>query len=209
MRKNFLPMTLQLFAEPDGGSAGAGENSGQQTAGNAGKENAPAFDYEKIASIIAGKQSVTEDTVLKSYFKRQGMSKEEMDDAINAFKEKRKANEPDPNALQEQITQAQKAATQAVIEKDGLLLGIEMGLDAKTVPYILKMADTTAVVKEDGMIDQDKLKEAINKVITDIPALKPGSDTGHGFMQVGSGGDGGQAGSDQGSIIAGIFGNSK
>ena len=31
--------------------------------------NALAFDYDKLASLITGKQSVTEDTVLKSYLR--------------------------------------------------------------------------------------------------------------------------------------------
>ena len=43
--------------------------------------NAPAFDYDKLASLITGKQSVTEDTVLKSYFKEQGLSADEMKDS--------------------------------------------------------------------------------------------------------------------------------
>ena len=34
---------------------------------------APTFDYDKLASLINGKQSVAEDTVLKSYFKEQGL----------------------------------------------------------------------------------------------------------------------------------------
>lgn len=39
---------------------------------------APTFDYDKLANLINGKQSVTEDTVLKSYFKEQGLSADEM-----------------------------------------------------------------------------------------------------------------------------------
>lgn len=31
-------------------------------------QQTPSFDYDKLASLITGKQSVTEDTVLKSYF---------------------------------------------------------------------------------------------------------------------------------------------
>ena len=48
------------------------------------QQTAPEFDYEKLASIITGKQSVTEDTVLKNYFKQQGLSKEEIETAISS-----------------------------------------------------------------------------------------------------------------------------
>ena len=50
----------------------------QQAAQNAAANNAaaqaaaPAFDYEKLASIVAGKQAVTENTVVKSYLSQQG-----------------------------------------------------------------------------------------------------------------------------------------
>lgn len=57
--------------------------------------NAPAFDYDKLASLITGKQSVTEDTVLKSYFKEQGLSADEMKEAIGAFKKQKAKNTPD------------------------------------------------------------------------------------------------------------------
>lgn len=57
--------------------------------------NAPAFDYDKLASLITGKQSVTEDTVLKSYFKEQGLSADEMKEAIGAFKKQKAENTPD------------------------------------------------------------------------------------------------------------------
>lgn len=210
MRKQKLRMNLQLFADPNSGQGGEGSQSGgagSQSGGADGQQSGQQqFDYEKIASLIAGKQSVAEDTVLKNYFKQQGMSKEEMDSAISAFKRKRKEETPDPNALQEQIAQAQNAALHATIEKDGFMIGVNMGLDVKTIPYIIKMADLTEVAKEDGTVDQDKLKEAMNKVIADIPALKPNMDEGHGFRQVGSGG--GAGGGDQSGVLAGIFGNS-
>lgn len=60
-----------------------------------GNPPAPAFDYDKLASLITGKQSVTEDTVLKSYFKEQGLSADEMKQAIGAFKEQKAKNTPD------------------------------------------------------------------------------------------------------------------
>ena len=106
--------------EGDGGTGGTG--GAEPPAGGNPPQQAPAFDYEKLASIITGKQSVTEDTVLKSYFKQQGLSQEEMKQAIDAFKAEKAKNQPDPTALQAQAQQAQAAALQAEMEKESLLM---------------------------------------------------------------------------------------
>ena len=47
------------------------DNQNQNSAGAGGStaSGAPEFDYEKLAALISGKQTVTEDTVLKSYFR--------------------------------------------------------------------------------------------------------------------------------------------
>lgn len=110
-----FPMNLQLFAESSSGAAGGG--TGQQSGAGTG----PQFDYEKLASLIAGKTSVTEDTVLKSYFKQQGLSQEEMAQAIQAFKAQKVASQPDVGALQSQAAQAQAQARQIQSENAAIL----------------------------------------------------------------------------------------
>ena len=86
-----IPMNIQLFADGDGGAAGGTGDGGTPPAGS----QAPQFDYDKLASLIAGKQTVTEESVLKGYFKQQGLSKEQMDQAIADFKQQQAANQPD------------------------------------------------------------------------------------------------------------------
>lgn len=71
----------------------------QKTQQGTTQQTTPEFDYDKLASLIAGKQTVTEDTVLKSYFKQQGLSEDEMKQAINSFKETKAKNTPDVSAL--------------------------------------------------------------------------------------------------------------
>lgn len=78
---------------------------------------APAFDYDKLASLINGKQSVAEDTVLKSYFKEQGLSADEMKQAIGAFKEQKAKNTPDIAKIQSDLENSNKAKLLAEIEK--------------------------------------------------------------------------------------------
>ena len=65
-----LSMNLQTFAE--GGTADGGGGSGAEGGTPpTGTQQTPQFDYDKLASLIAGKQSVTEESVLKGYFKQQ------------------------------------------------------------------------------------------------------------------------------------------
>lgn len=86
---------LQIFAEDGAGTDGGSQGAGTQSTG-AGTDGGSqgAIDYEKLAQIIAGKQSATEDSVIRGYLKQQGLSKDEMDAAVSAFKEAKAKNDP-------------------------------------------------------------------------------------------------------------------
>lgn len=180
-----LPLNLQFFAGEDEGS----ENQNQQTQQQNTQQNtqAPAIDYEKLASIVNGKQSVTEDSVLKSFFKNQGLSQEEMTQAIATYKTEKAKNTPDINALQTQAAEAQKVAQQASLEKDATLEALALGLDSKTIPYVLKLANLSEAMGEDGKVNTETLKNAINKVLEDVPQLKPDQQAQKGFQIGGQG----------------------
>ena len=74
------------------------------------------FDYDKLAGIVSGAQTVKEEAVLKNYFKQQGLSQEEVTQAISQFKAQKEANTPDNQALEEKLTQAQTVAQAAQID---------------------------------------------------------------------------------------------
>lgn len=192
-----VPMNLQKFAgggSGDGGAAGASGADGGTSP--AGAQQTPQFDYDKLASLIAGKQTVTEESVLKGYFKQQGLSKEQMDQAIASFKQQQAANQPDVAGMKNQITEtqnqltaAQAAAQAAKVETAATMMAVSLGLDAKTIPYVLKMADLSQAVGQDGKINEETLKTALNTVLEAVPALKPQADGKTGFTQIGTGGN--------------------
>ena len=137
-----LPMNLQTFAEGETGDGSAAGGTGSEGGTPPAGSQTPQFDYDKLASLIAGKQTVTEETVLKGYFKQQGLSKEQMDQAIAAFKQQQAANTPDVVGLQNQITEtqnqltaAQAAVQQAQVESAATMMAVTLGIDAKTIPY--------------------------------------------------------------------------
>lgn len=194
-------MNLQLFAEAEGGAGGtepSATGQGQQTPPAGGQQlAAPQIDYAKIQTMLEGTLAAKEDTALKAYFKQQGLSQEEAEQAMTAFKQQKAAQQPDVNAIQAQAAQAQAAAQKAQIENAAILAAVGMGLDAKTIPYVLKMADLSQTMGQDGKINEETLKTALNKVLEDVPALKPQASGITGFVQVGaSGGTGQQATTD-------------
>lgn len=131
---------------------------------------------------MAGKQTVAEDTVLKNYFRNQGMTEEEMKQAIAVFKQQKAASQPDVKEIQEQLAKAQAESQRAAIENAAIMEAVGMGLDAKTIPYILKMADLSNAVGQDGKTSQENIKNAINKVLEDVPQLKPAAAENKGFQ---------------------------
>ena len=163
-------------------------------------QQTPSFDYDKLASLITGKQSVTEDTVLKSYFKVQGLSADEMKQAIGAFKEQKAKNTPDFAKMQSEVESANNAKLTAEVNQSATLEAVKQGVDVASIPYVLKMADFSAV-STDGKINTEKLTEAVKKVLDDVPALKKTADNSAGVQKIGGDGNGTSDGTKPNSSV--------
>lgn len=163
----------------------AGASAAQQNQSNQ-QGTAPAIDYGKIQQMLDGTLEAKENTALKAYFKQQGLSQDEVEQAIAVFKQLKAANTPDVGAMQAQVTQAQTAARQAQIESAAVMAAVGLGVDAKTIPYVIKMADLSQVVGQDGKINEETMKAALSKVLEDVPGLKPQAAGTTGFVQVGA-----------------------
>ena len=177
-----MPMNIQFFAE-SGGDGGNGNPQGGQTPPQdapAGQQP-PQIDYAKIQQMLEGTLAAKEDTALKAYFKQQGLSQQEAEQAMSAFKAEKAKNQPDVGALQDQLAQSQKATRDALIQSAATMAAVSLGIDAKTVPYVLKMADLSQAMDEDGKLNEEAIKNALNKVLEDVPALKPQAQQASGF----------------------------
>lgn len=161
-------------------------NEQTEQQGEGQQSQSESIDYDKLASLIEGKQKVTEETVIKSYLKQQGLSQEEMAEAIKTFKDKREAEKPDVDGMRKQIADLQAQIAQDNLDRVATDEALKLGLDSKSMPYVKKMADLTKVFKADGTIDTDLVSKALNQVLTDIPALKPTAKENKGFMVGGS-----------------------
>lgn len=180
----------------------------QTQATQAQGQQAPVIDYTKIQQMLEGTLAAKENTALKAYFTQQGLSQEEMDQAIAAFKQQKAAQQPDVGAIQQQLTQAQAIAQQAQLQSAATMAAVSLGIDTKTIPYVLKMADLGQVMGQDGKINDETLKTALNKVLEDIPALKPQATGPTGFVQVGAA-SGGQTQQTVDTELDRIFGVKK
>lgn len=201
MFKNFkckLPMNLQFFAEADGGNGGGGnlQDQNSQQPQQSAQQSAVQIDYAKIQQMLDGTLAAKEDTALKAYFKQQGLSQEDAEQAMSTFKTEKVKNQPDVNDMQSQLSKAQLAAQKAMVENAATIASVGLGIEVKTIPYILKMADLSQVMGEDGKISDEILKNALNKVLDDVPALKPQPEKAKGFVQVGTGDSGQQPATD-------------
>lgn len=167
------------------------------------------IDYDKIASLVEGKQKVAEDQVLKGYFKQQGLSAEEMASAIDMFKKDKASRVPDIDALKGQITEkdtliaeANKKWLQAEVNLEAYRIAPSLGVDPTTLPYVLKMADTSKATAE-GKVDTDALKEAIEAVLNDVPQLKVNPEVNNKGFKIGADNDAPKASQAE---LAKIFG---
>ena len=154
----------------------AQNTTGQQTNQNANQPSAGAIDYAKIQEMIDGRNAKTEDSILKSYFQKQGLSAEEMESAITTFKAQR---ESQANQQNRELSDAQNSLKTEQLKNQKLQISLkaygfvdELNIDNKTMPYLLKMADFSNCVDKDGKVNDDSLKQALQKVIDDVPRLK-------------------------------------
>lgn len=174
---------------------------------------APSFDYEKVASILDGKIKATEDSVLKGYAKQQGLTGDEMNEAIEMFKKEKASRQPDVNALNKtiedkdaEIIEVQSRALYAETQIEAMGMATELGVEAKTIPFLMRAADLTSVITE-GQVDKEKLKESLENVLKEIPQLKVEKEDKPSGFKIGA--DTSKQESATNEELAKIFGVSK
>ena len=184
--QNLMPLNIQFFAE-DGGANPAVATGSNATTTNT---NSTGIDYDKIQGMIDSRNQRNEDSILKSYFQKQGLSEEEMNQAISTFKTQKEENSKkqvvDNQNLQNQLNESNLKYQKLQIESEAFKQAIDLNVDTKTIPYLIKLADFNGCIDDKGAITSDKVKEALNKVLTDVPSLKAKEDNGTAGVTVGA-----------------------
>ena len=159
MRK--LTMNLQLFADGgEGGSGGQGQGAGT---GNGGQGGTAGYTYDQLEEIATSRAEKASRAALADFFRKQGMSEEEITTAINDYKTKQKQNQPDVAAVQRERDEANRKLQQ--YENEKVLTG--MKVRAEDLDYVIFKVNALVTDKKD-------FKTAAQEWLKDNPRYKDG-----------------------------------
>lgn len=166
MRKR---MYLQLFEDGTGaGSNGQGENNAgngngnQRNAGETG--NQATFSYAQAEEIAQARAERAERSALKSYFQQQGMSEDQVTQAIADYKAQQKKNQPNVTQMQQDLADARNEVQQMKNEKFLASKGVKTD-DLDYVLYkVSKMTD-----------EKTSFEKAADKYLKENPRFTSGS----------------------------------
>ena len=183
-------MMLQLFDDGagagsggQGGNAGTG-NGGQGSAGGAsGAQGTGTYTYEQLEEIASSRAEKSERAALANFFRSQGMTEDEVTQAIAKFKTDRAASQPNVAQLQQQLADSQKEVQQMKNEKFLSGKGVKVD-DLDYVTYkVSKMVD-----------DKTTFEKAAEKFLKENPRFAGGgsyriADSSAGNASNGAGGN--------------------
>lgn len=131
------------------------------------------IDYDKIAEAIANRSSAAEESALRGFFKSEGLSDEEVKQAVAEFKTNKKAKE---NAEQEKLNEIIKQ-NQNYKEKEKMSLitsnakEVAEELDVKEDKFdkLMKLSNIDKFTKEDGSVNKEAIKAEFEEQLKDLP----------------------------------------
>ena len=167
------------------------DNNTQAQGGNcaintqASNDGKSVIDYDKIQSMIDKGVQQKENAILKSYFEQQGMSEDEIKTAIGDYKSKKQTQAQEQAGelakLQNANTELQSRLTNELLSKQAFNDCLDLGVDKNTIPYVIKSADFKDAIDDKGEIKADKVREAVEQVLKDVPAFKGTSNDDKGI----------------------------
>ena len=107
MKKRYF--YLQLFADGgDGGTGGSGGSGNGGQGGSAGEKGGTTYSYEQAEQIAEARAEHASRAALAKYFEQQGMSQDEITAAIQDYKAKKAASQPNVAAITQERDDARK-----------------------------------------------------------------------------------------------------
>lgn len=198
-------MNLQIFEDGGAGSGSAGGQGGSAGAGNGGQNGnaggasgahvTGTYTYEQAEEIANARANKAERTALADFFRKQGMTEEEVTQAIHDFREQKAKRQPNTEQMQHDLDEALKENARMKNEK----ILAEKGVRSEDLDYV--------IFKVEKMVDEKTdFKKAAEKYLKENPRFA-GSGRGTGTYRVSTGsqssGTGGE-GSSNDSINAAI-----
>ena len=129
----YKKMDLQLFEDGAGAAPGnQGGNAGGNNNGAQGSTGA-AYSFEQAEEIANVRAQRAEQAALRSYFQQQGMTQEEVTQALTQFKQQREAQKPNVSLIEKERDEARREL-EAYRQKDILK---KHGVDARYEDFVL------------------------------------------------------------------------
>ena len=157
---------------------------GGNSAGNTQTQTA-GVDYDKIQAMIDKGTTQKENAILKSYFEQQGMSEDDVKTAISDWKSRKQtqaqAQTDSFNKLKESNKALQERLTQELLNKQAFSDCLDLGIDKNTIPHVIKCADFTDAINENGEVNAEKVRASVEQVLKDVPAFKSSANEKQGF----------------------------
>lgn len=184
MRKKHFD--LQLFTDGGGegsgtGSAGTAGSNGNGGQSNAGGSSGATYSYEQAEQIAEARADRATKAALSDYFKRQGMSEEEVTAALADFRAKKAASQPNVSAVEKERDDA--LAKVAEMQNTNYLR--DKGVKSDDLDYVLFKVSKKVDEKTD-------FKKAADAFLKENPRF-----TGQGYKVVSTGKPDGGSGSSQ------------
>lgn len=181
----------------------------QQPAEQPAQQQTPNYDeiFSKLDAIL-DKRS---DGLAKSALKDNGIEETEIADIVKAYREQKQAKvNEQATALSDAkktIEDLKKQISDKAIDEALSAAALDVGVDAKQLPYVSRLVNKDDLLGADGAPDAEKVKAAIGKVLEDVPALKASANANKGFVPVGAKtGDGAGSGDDAEKKLRSYFG---
>lgn len=160
-------------------------NTQAQGGNSANNTQTSGIDYEKIQSMIDKGVQQKENAILKSYFEQQGMSEDDVKSAISDWKSRKQtqaqAQTDSFNKLQESNKALQERLTQELLNKQAFSDCLDLCIDKNTIPHVIKCADFTDAINENGEVNAEKVRASVEQVLKDVPAFKSSANEKQGF----------------------------
>jgi len=191
--KGLVHSVTTLTEEKNMEDNNANVNQSNQTNTNAGSTTANVeIDYDKLANIVGQRSANTENSVLRGYFKDQGMSPEQMNEAVKSFKETQASKkQEEANKLSQVERENAELKSQILngqIDSKISTVATEQKVSSEKLPFLLKVIERKDLTK-DGVIDEEKIKSAVEEAIKTFPEFVIKDET-KGVRKIGSDGQG-------------------
>ena len=146
-------------------------------------------NYDEIFAKLDAILDKRADSLARSVLKDNGVEDGDTAEIVRAYREQKAAKATEQatalSDAQKQIADLQKQIADRAIDDAFSAAALELGVDAKQLPYVARLASRDGILGADGAPDTEKVKAAIGRVLEDVPALKASANANKGFVPIG------------------------